>query len=867
MTAKPEKLVYIYSVDTSACYNDNEFKIHKELLKSYRHRDILKRRLSDEKYVKNEERYKYYQKYISQRISRLKNKLNKYFLKNKIIPRTLRQDTLKENKVIGLFESVLTRTLGIKENELSKDIIVVQVYYFQILEDLIKNGFLHNNEKYIYFSSSAGQIRTKKAVFIRESLWKKHKNSLTCGLSTEEINQKGGININKYQAYLALTNSATEVWKGFDINKAIVVDDLETTVHSLVDFIDRDTYEITRKEMGIPIEHTDGCGVILPKKSKKSFMVRLPWIKGLLVPFPFDKFAKEHNSFVVEDIYGKEWDIIKDDIQVIFTKSQFKMWKYYDSWQDYKDRFIKYNCQAAKLNEEDTSGDAKLNYQMLQTLTDIFDEELEKIAESTIQDILNIGSDKETMLRVLGATKENKKKNWFQEALLIYPELLNDPHSRQVIKDKKRKLVKEARAGKLNVNGKYTFLCPDLYAFCEKLFLGKENPKGLLANGEVYCRLFEEGKVDVLRSPHLYREHAIRNNVIDDEKKKWFITEGIYTSIHDPISKMLQFDNDGDKALVIQDETLVKVAERNMQGIVPLYYKMAKAGAEEINPENIYKSLILAYKANIGVISNDITKIWNSEKVDLDAIKWLTMYNNFVIDYAKTLFMPEPPENVRQTLKSYANSKMPHFFKYVKEETKKIKIMKDDKKRTLTFKKKKEVEPINNSTVNRLHEIIPDKRINFTKITGKFDYKMLMKNKRVKLDEEIVNKYEELNKNKKELMNNQEEHESHKMPYIYERIRKELLKVNDDEQYVTDVLVKYLYAEKDSPFKTTLWSSFGDIIIKNMARNLNGTKQCEMCGERIEKKRAKKYCEKCAKKRERERVKRLRQKQKKVERK
>jgi hypothetical protein len=816
------KLVYIYSVDTSAFYNDDEHKIHKKLLKSYQYRDYLKTLEGD---------YNKHKKYISQRISRLKNDLYKCFEENKSI-RHLRKDALKENKVIGLFESVLTRTLGIKENELSEDIIVVQVYYFQVLEDIIKNGFIHNGEKYIYFSSSAGQIRTKKAVFIRESLWEKYKNSLTCGLSVEEINQKGGVNINKYQAYLALTNSATEVWKDFNINKAIVVNDLETNVHSLFDYIDRDTYEITRKEMDIPITHTDGCGMILPKKSKKSFMVRLPWIKGLLVPFPFDKFAKEHGSFVVKDIYGKEWDIIKDDIQVIFTKSQFKMWKYYDSWQDYKDKFIKYNCQAAKLNEEDTSGEAKLNYQMLQTLTDISDEELKKIAEDTIQDILNVGSDKETMLRVLGATKENKKKNWFQQALLIYPELLNDPHSRQVIKDKKRKLVKEARAGKLNVNGKYTFLCPDLYAFCERLFLGKENPKGLLANGEVYCRLFENGKVDVLRSPHLYREHAIRNNVLDDEKKKWFITEGIYTSIHDPISKMLQFDNDGDKALVIQDEILVKVAERNMQGIVPLYYEMAKAGAEEINPENIYKSLILAYKANIGVISNDITKIWNSEQVDLDAIKWLTMYNNFVIDYAKTLFMPEPPEHAAKKLKMYAKSKVPYFFIYAKD------------------KDVKNIEPINNSTVNRLHEIIPNKRVNFTKVAGKFDYRKLMKNKNIELDEEIINTYEQLVKNKKRLIDDtdKEEYESYEIPYVYKRIREELLKINSDEQYVTDVLVKYLYRKRNANKKRILWGSFGDVILENIKYNLDGTKQCEMCGKRIEiTSNKKKYCDKCSK--------------------
>jgi hypothetical protein len=832
MTVKPEKLVYIYSVDTSAFYTDEEHEIFNQMMKFYNYRNRLKQ------YKVNCKKRK---QFINNYIYELKNKLKTSFNKNTGI-RHLRKDALKENKVIGLFESVLTRTLGIKENELSEDIIVVQVYYFQVLEDIIKNGFIHNGEKYIYFSSSAGQIRTKRAIFIRESLWEKHKNSLTCGLSVEDINKKGGVNINKYQAYLALTNSATEEWKKFDIDKAIVVDDLETLVHSEVDYIDRDTYEITPRKMDIPITHTDGCGMILPKKSKKSFMVRLPWIKGLLVPFPFDKFAKEHGSFVVKDIYGKEWDIIKDDIQVIFTKSQFKMWKYYDSWQEYKDKFIKYNCQAAKLNEEDTSGEAKLNYQMLQTLTDISDEELKEIAEDTIRDILNVGSDKETMLRVLGATKENKKKNWFQQALLIYPELLNDPHSRQVIKDKKRKLVKEARAGKLNVNGKYTFLCPDLYAFCEKLFLGKENPKGLLANGEVYCKLFEEGKVDVLRSPHLYREHAIRNNVIDDEKKKWFITEGIYTSIHDPISKMLQFDNDGDKALVIQDETLVKVAERNMQGIVPLYYEMAKAGAEEINPENIYKSLILAYKANIGVISNDITKIWNSEKVDLKAIKWLTMYNNFVIDYAKTLFMPEPPEHAAKKLKTYAKSKVPYFFIYAKD------------------KDVKNVEPINGSTVNRLHEIIPNKRINFTKVAGKFDYKMLMKNKRVKLDEEIINTYEKLDKHKKWKMNDKEDTEAHETLYIYKHIRDELLKINSDEHYVADVLVKYLYGKKNSIHKTTLWECFGDIIVKNLERNLKNTKQCEECGERIERKKAKKYCAKCATKRERERVKRLRRK-------
>jgi hypothetical protein len=818
MSIKLNKQIYLYSIDTSAFYNEDEQKIHNKLLKCYYFRNHIKKVNADQKH----------KKYISERIGKLKHQLIKQINLHEGV-RTLRQESLKKTNVISMFDSVLTRTLNIKKDTLTEDVMVVQTYYFQILENIIKNGFMHNGEKYVYFTSSAGQIRTKKSVFIKESIWNQHKDTFMCGLTIEDINNKGGVNINKFQAYLALSNSATDEWKNFNINRTIVVDDLETNVHSLVDYINHKTYEITRQEMDIPITHTDGCGLILPKKSKKSFMVRLPWVKGLLVPFPFDKFAEEHNSFIVKDIYGKEWDIKKDKIEVIFTKSQFKMYKYYSSWDEYKKKFVQFNCQAARLNEEDISGDAKLNYQMLQTLTDISDEELEKISQSTVQDILNIGSDKETMLRILGATETNRNKNYFQQALCLYPELLNDEHSKQVIKDKKKSMIKEAKSGKLNVNGKYTFICPDLYAFCERLFLGVEQPKGLLDNKEVYCNIFKEGKLDILRSPHLYREHGIRNNVLDEKKSKWFITNGVYTSIHDPISKILQFDNDGDKALCVQDETFVTVAERNMQGIVPLYYEMAKAPAEQVNSEDIYKSLIMAYKANIGEISNNITKIWNSHDINLDVIKWLCMENNFTIDFAKTLYMPSRPKEVNEIISKYIKARVPQFFIYAKD------------------KEKDKVEPLNDSTVNKLNKIVPRKPIQFKRIVGNLDYKMLMNRDNVNLNNKIIKKYNELNKNKRWNFNSEETLKTEKELYLYKQIRAELLNINSDASYVVDVLVRYLYDEKRSKNKETLWKTFGDVLLNNLKENLNNTKQCECCGKRIEIINSQsKYCNECA---------------------
>lgn len=559
--------------------------------------------------------------------------------------RKINTDTIPESNIISVFESSLTRLLQMQRDDLTDDIMVVKVYYFDVIKDLIHNGFTYGGEKYRFFTASAGQIRTKKTVFIKESLWQQYEKSLMCGLTLDIINQKGGININKYLAYLALSNSSTDLWDNFDIDKTIVVDDFETTVQGLVDYIDRDTFEIERKSMGVPITHTDGCGMMLPEVSKKNFMVRLPWVKGLLGVFDFRRFIHmldEKNPMtkhgVVKDIYGKEHDILAEDIQIIFTKSQFKMAKYYSDWEEYKALYKKHNCQAGYCNvEEDRIKNAKINYQMIQTLTDMSDSELLEITRTSRNKLENLSSTVESMQEAFGATAYNSNKTPLQHALIIYPELLTDVYCREVLKAIKKSMVKDYKSAKLNVNGKYTFLLPDLYAFCEWLFGGIENPMGLLEDKQVFCRLYSQyDKVDCLRAPHLSKEHAVRNNVIDDKKNDWFITDAVYTSCHDLISKVLQFDVDGDRSLVVADKTLVAIAERNCKDVVPLYYEMSKADPAILSGESIYGGLNAAYVGgNIGAISNDITKIWNSGKVDETAekcVKWLCMLNNFVID-------------------------------------------------------------------------------------------------------------------------------------------------------------------------------------------------------------------------------------------
>lgn len=847
------KQIHIYSLDTSCFYNRRELDIHNRMSNLYILRSQVQ--LHIEKLEK--ELRKVYDSDIERRIDDMKSMVSIYnnMLKHdkkrlydeleytRLLGgvRNLRKETLTDRNIVSVFESSLTRTMKLEVGKLSDDLIIVQTYYFDVIEDIIKNGFYYGNEKYIVLTASAGQIRTKKTVFIKESMWKLYHNTITCGLPIEDINARGGVNVNKFLAYLALANSATDVWEDFDIKKAIVVDDFETLVDGEVDFVDEKEYTVTRKKMEVPIPHMDGCGIMLPVNNRKrkdyACMVRLPWVKGLLVPFDFITFIKEkrielgdNTIGIIKDVKGVEHDIIKEDIRYIFTASQWKMHKYYESWEEYVDKFIKYGCEACKCNEEEELiPNAKINYQMLQTLTDMTDDELKTIATKTITDINKIGTDRETMLKILGATKENQDKNYLQQALMIYPELLCDTYSREILKQVKKSLVKEALSGKLFIDGKYTFLIPDLYAFCEWLFLGIETPKGLLEDGEVYCNMYGNNeKLDILRSPHLFREHPVRLNVVDEAKAKWFITKGVYTSSHDIISKILQFDNDGDKGLVCREKTLVEVAERNMQGIVPLYYDMKKAPSVKIDKDEIYNGLKLAYTGgNIGIYSNDISKIWNSDNVDLDVIKLLCCENNFVIDYAKTLYKPERPKRINKLIRNYTKAKVPHFFIYAKD------------------KECDRVEESNGSVVNRLEGIIPNKMLKFkAKNLGKFDYRKLYSNYNFTYDdnsEEIIKKYEELDRNKFNYDSKQDiDNEVHQQNrYVFYYIRNEILKVNNDIKYVVDVLIKHLYETKKSGRKETLWNAFGDVLVENLSINIedkvgSNVVLCERCGERVE---------------------------------
>ena len=758
---------------------------------------------------------------------------------------------LKFSKKISEFASDLSRAMGLSHLDYTFDKIVVKWKSADVLQQLVLDGFYFDlmnpdgtvtRKHYRCFTASAGQLRRDKVVFMSDDMWEKIHERLECGLSWERINELGGANVNKYLAYIALSSSASDEWTDFDIDRCIVVDEFKGEVTDRLMYIKPDySYEIG--DVTVEIDHTDGCGMMSPEVSVYNFMVRGPWFKGLLASFDFIKFCKKKGvPPKIKDAWGKEHDLEAEDIKIIFTTSQFKMWKYYSSWDDYKNNFKRCGAKFCKTHyEEDEIEETYTNYQVLQTLEDVTDEEIQRFTHREHERILELTKNKDAMLRTLRANELSESP--YKAALAIYPELLREAYTRSQLKDIRRRMLFDAKSGKIRTSNKRLFAIPDLYAACEHWFMGEEHPQGLLKNGEIACKVFRlQGRADVLRSPHLYMEHAIRTIRNDPIVSEWFYTNGVYTSCHDPISRILQFDVDGDELNVVVDPLIVEIADRNVKryDVVPLFYDANKADPEIISKEGQFHGLKRAHDCSgIGEISNMLTRLWNRENPDRIAAAWLTYYNNLVIDGAKTGLInsyENYPEVARRISRAVGgkHGRQPHFFQFSR----------NGRKQDPGKPKKSYAKP-NGSTMNRIcaaFEDIGNIDLNYAGIL-RFNWKMLLAEPCMWTRPEIPQLFCELDN-----VNLTSVIEAQDSPYTTEREQVagyELLAQMTAQEMIENFgplevsypyIVKYLFAGENVDkvaHKQMFWRVYGDIALRNLKHNLVSCDTCPDCKARV----------------------------------
>lgn len=762
---------------------------------------------------------------------------------------------LKITKKISEFECEMSRAMELKTNDHTLDMVVLKWKSVDVLKQLVYDGFIMpillpdgtvENRLYHFFSASAGQLRTDKAVFISNRMIEKVRPRIECGLTWEIINAQGGINMSKLLAYKALAMSATDPWPEFDIDRVIVIQDWEGEVTDRMMYIKPDYTE----EIGVftvKIKHTDGAGMMLPSVSKKNFMVRAAYIKGLLCSFDFMEFCKVHHvEPVLTDAWGIEHDLIKENIQIILTASQFKLWSYYKNFDEYRKAFKENHCQFGKTNyEEEYLPNKKINYQMIQTLVDFSDEEIKRFTAPEHERIKNLTNDKSAMLKTLRA--EEHAKHPLNQALYWYPELLRDSYVRKQLKDIKKRMLLDAKSGAIQCANKRLYAIPDWYAACQYYFLHDSSPQGLLENGEVACKpLSGFDRADVLRSPHLYCEHAIRTITHDRNIYKWFYTDGIYTSCHDLISRILQFDVDGDMLNVVTDPVILTVAERNLKefDVIPLFYDANKAPSEICSRETEFEALKRAHDfSNIGEISNNLTKLWNKDHPDRLAAALLCYKNNLVIDAAKTGWINDYTAypNVAQRISKATGGKtgsLPYFFQFSKNGRKNPNV---------------KVSKKNNSTMNRICSAFDDIgniNMNYAGV-GPLNWEMLLSEPCTDTNDEIVSEFcdmDSINLSKMiEACSYSEMDWDLQGSYdmLAEMIEEVLVEKYGSLEHCYPYIVKHLFSDEGqqrNAHKQMFWRVFGSIAVNNIKENICSYSVCNTCQMKIPKWASKHQC-------------------------
>ena len=806
--------------------------------------------------------------------------LNKYEGKRVISKDKLYKEDGSEklNKVIAGFENEAVRLCDsfqdfqFDEDDTNKKALVTEFVILDCDNDIMRNqivdrGIIINGKDYIVYSSSANQQKKKQVLLMEKNFYRANESKLLCGLTLDGINQyedgKGnrGCNTGKYLAYTSLVFSKSYADPfPVSIDEVIVLPEFETYVDATVNYLNMDTQVIETRKMKVPVNHMDGAGIFLPGLFPQSCQIRGGWNKGAVFPFDFREFIIEKQQAgrilpgaEIKDVWGDSIsiDFIRDHVKLILNGSQLKMWKYYDSWEQYKEAFKVNNLHILinnMLHYPATENPlVQSAYQFYQTIPreNVTDEKIKNLCDRTVNIIEDYRTKSDKVLEIMGVDEDTKGYDPYCACIKLYAGMVDDPYTMSRVSSKIKKIRKTTMSGKPFIEGFYNYICPDLYAACEYWFCGEENPDGLVPEGYVYNGFYDNKEVTevcCLRSPHLSDcEHGIRQLTKSEECRKWFSGYDTVISTHDLFLLTLQADVDGDETLITPDRAFIDLLDHEKY---PLYYEMKKAAPMEVNNENIKKCLKCSFEnSQIGYISNALTKHWNKQdEPDLDFARVLTAYNNFCIDNPKSQYMPELEQKYKAMYEALKNEKCPWFFKYAKDKKSgDCETYREDEKSNVNRIAKYIMDATRSNKENRWDKntdskfnpmylqikdfLIDRKSDTYLKVWRELD--RLKEINSVKFNKMIEQRYAG-DSAKKSLFgyvpyycycNNQ-------LLKIVEETWKNTEKVDAREKTAAYLLdIEYFQEENTSANKDILWNCFGDILYDNLKKNLEDEKR------------------------------------------
>lgn len=710
----------------------------------------------------------------------------------------------------------------------------------ETLRKFLKDGITVNGTKFVMTEKSASMSRNSIVGLIDESIEKEIDKRITMDMPiTHTV-------LAKLLAYRGLFFSGCFCLEDI-LPRIVIVDDVSKTIPKqnikyMVDIekecTTKDGEPYTWKEKGIDegiidvdINLWDGSGIIsnefcdlinerLEIDYGTSFIIRMPYFKGMVHKLDYKRWFKEHDVTTITDIWGKVHNI--NDTDMIVTKSFYKGYKYfkingdYSDWEYYLKKFKEYNhcfgVTAWNYSFKEEPIYTRASYQILQDL-DIPFEEFTKLSDFSKEwiDKIITGDSVYTNCFLGLLNDSHKASNTYMKALLKDQRMLKEESIRNYILGLIQKKIDEMKCGKVFLKGSFKFIVIDLIMFLR--YISGMDIVGELKEDEFFAvdrNGCIEGSRVVERNPHITSsEHCILNGNHTDLLKEYcghlsnvFMCNGYSITL----PRLNGCDEDGDRVFVIDSEVMQKGIHTNSSVVLDMEDK-ATVEEKEINTENIIDCTIDSMVSLVGEFSNyascyhnKYAKTEEQKKKYLNNIDILSIATGKSIDYAKTGILFMPPYNIQKYAKPF-----PYFMKYTGEYYSNMKSLSkaQSNMNLLAF------------DIEKLH-----KQYRFIRKYPDFDYKIMLadveiENEDLKL-EQLYDILKEYNKEtqiiKKKKMNKEEVNwDAH-----YNLFKSKVREVESDETKLANLLVKLLYENHPKKDKKFMWLMCGEGIVNNI---------------------------------------------------
>lgn len=567
-------------------------------------------------------------------------------------------------------------------------------------------GFTINGIKYKRLLGTNGGIKNSTIVFVSDRLY----DDLTRRIENGRDPDKELVTA-KLEAYKSLTCSASEA---VSFPKGIlVVPDAETKFYEDIMFLsDEDNEEPVleyRENQEIVNDASDGFGLMLPSLAERwgnelnlgyvpsGCNTRFSFEKGMVFTFDFVEFAKRvAGSYIVKDAWGNDVDV--RNVELILTTSMVKLWDSYESCDDYVSKSLsnEYTFGVTKTCPETLESERTLNYQFIQSY-DLDDDDIDELIAPTVNEIRDVlgGDWRKAVLFMRGETLSEKnvmrQQDSYSTAIMINPNVLDDPFIRQHIHRLIRFKIDRAKIGVIKVHGNYSIVSGDPYLLCESIF--GMTPVGLLKKGQIYNKYWvNAGSKNLVcfRAPMTTHSNIRAVEVTtNDDIAFWYQHMKTCTILNawDSAPNALNgCDFDGDLVMLTDNKVLVS----KHKPLPTLMCIQRRAKKKVSTSEDFIKSNIESFGNEIGQTTNWITGMFEvRDRFQKDSKEYKTLcyriqcgqlFQQNAIDKAKgiicnpmpkkwhdrhTLSKLEEDESVKNFYRHIVADKKPYFMIYI----------------------------------------------------------------------------------------------------------------------------------------------------------------------------------------------------------